>query len=397
MRQLVRSRVGVVGSVALGAALGLGPAAAAADVTLTVAAYPATVAVGGQVRLEAQFLLPPEPVTVASLTSAELGDLADAANPALVSTTCALPAVVGPDDSWGAYDFGCTYTVRLDGPAGTWTDTVTAVVRRADATEARVSATVAVQVDEGLGALAGTVTDDVTGEPLVGVPVAVEGAGGVARTASTDAAGRYGVYDLPPGEYRVSAGNGAFPEHSDYALEWYRDQGSRADADLVPVAAGATATADMELALGGRITGRVTDAETGAPLEGVDVSHAAAGTTGHLGGFPTDADGHYTIGGLSAGTYEVCVSFAAGYQELCVDGVSVRLGETAAGVDLALSQAVTPSPTPSATVSASPSPELVDTGPADGVTGLLVGGALTVLAGVLLVGVASRPRPSPRA
>ncbi len=67
----------------------------------------------------------------------------------------------------------------------------------------------------------------------------------------------------------------------------------------------------------GVMTGTVTDAHTGVPLEG-----ALVGFGGHASGFPgdlaalTDADGHYTITGIVAGTYPRVFGRGPGYDTL---------------------------------------------------------------------------------
>jgi hypothetical protein len=321
--------------VALGLAMAVAPVAVAADVSLTVVPDQTEVPPGGQVEFSALFLLPAETVTVESLTSAALGDLTDPGNPGLESTTCDLPVVVGPDDSFGAYDFGCTYVVRFDGAPGARPDTVTAVVRRASSSEVTVTAPADVTVSADVGALVGRVTDDVTGAPVDGVRVLAWGPAGSSRGDTTDASGHYGFSGLVPGAYRLHAGNLVELVPSEYAPEWYRDRADAATADTVAVVGGETSSADLALALGGRITGRVTDAATGTPVEGADVSHRDAVLGGPMGGHGTDATGRYTVAGLPSGTFEVCASLP-GYRSACVTGVDVTVRETTAGVDLLL-------------------------------------------------------------
>uniref|UniRef100_UPI001FB3E123 carboxypeptidase-like regulatory domain-containing protein n=1 Tax=Rhodothermus marinus TaxID=29549 RepID=UPI001FB3E123 len=83
----------------------------------------------------------------------------------------------------------------------------------------------------------------------------------------------------------------------------------------------------------GKITGRVIDAATGAPLPGVSVY--IEGTT--LGA-ATDVDGEYVIIGVRPGTYTVVASFV-GYATERREGVQVGSGLTTR-VDFALREEV---------------------------------------------------------
>lgn len=338
---MVGRRLGtLLGSFLLATGVIAAGPAAAADLWVGVLTDPdpARVAPGGEVQFFPVALLPAEDVTLLALTSDALGDLADPANPALQSTTCVAPlALPYPHDPYGAYDFGCTYTVRFEGPPGDRADTVRLTIRRADGTESTASASAAVTVTATLGALTGTLTDDVTGDPLPGVRVMVVGAS-TSRGATTNATGRFGFPDLAPGGYRVTAGNLVELVASDYAPEWYRDQTDLASADVVPVTAGATAVVDLALAVGGRITGTVTDAATGEPLEGADVSFRGGSIGGPMGGHLTDASGRYTLTGLPTGSYQVCAWRAKGdYPWTCLaDTVFVEVRGQAESVDLTL-------------------------------------------------------------
>ncbi len=62
----------------------------------------------------------------------------------------------------------------------------------------------------------------------------------------------------------------------------------------------------------GKITGRVTDAETGQPLPGVDVT-----VEGTMMGASTNVDGYYTILNVPPGTYTIKCSMI-GYAKTTV-------------------------------------------------------------------------------
>lgn len=73
----------------------------------------------------------------------------------------------------------------------------------------------------------------------------------------------------------------------------------------------------------GKIAGRVTDAETGSSLPGVNIF--IAGTTQ---GTATNFDGEFSIIGVSPGTYDVVASFV-GFSQQTITGVQVNAGLTA--------------------------------------------------------------------
>src|SRR5690554_2362950 len=70
-----------------------------------------------------------------------------------------------------------------------------------------------------------------------------------------------------------------------------------------------TASASIAQAQTGAVTGRVTDADTGEPLPGVNVVVEELAT-----GAATDVEGRYTISGLRPGTYTLRASFV-GYED----------------------------------------------------------------------------------
>ncbi len=160
-----------------------------------------------------------------------------------------------------------------------------------------------IALDPLLGAISGTVVDDATRLPLLGVTVT---GGGV--SATTDFRGAYGLADVRIGTYTVHA-----------ALSGY----SEGTVNGVVVADGATATADLALTatVFGSIGGKVTDAANGAGIQHATVSCGALSAT-------TAADGSYAITGVPAGEgYRVGAS-AGGYEWGTAAGVSVVTGLT---------------------------------------------------------------------
>ncbi len=83
----------------------------------------------------------------------------------------------------------------------------------------------------------------------------------------------------------------------------------------------------------GAVTGRVTDAETGAPLAGARIEIVAGG--GVVGVGAGNEQGRFLIADIAAGTYTVVASLI-GYATQRVEGVEVGAGQTALVTGLAL-------------------------------------------------------------
>ena len=200
------------------------------------------------------------------------------------------------------------------------------------------------------GTIAGTVTDEQSGTPLSVTVWIWDARGTIVYWNTSSASGTYSA-TLPPGQYRVVAGNGD-PDHVPEVydnLQWIGwPWGLTGTA--VNVTADSTSTVNFQLARVGRIHGTVTDAAGGLPLEGQDVCiwHSWAFTCG-----TTDANGVYTITGLPAGEYPVFANGTSGYGILYYDGsagvpaysgsapqgatkVTVTAGATVDGIDFAL-------------------------------------------------------------
>jgi subtilisin family serine protease len=140
------------------------------------------------------------------------------------------------------------------------------------------------------GSITGSVTDAKDGSPIVGATVS-DGA----RTALTDATGKYTINDVPAGSYQVVASKAGYQSSS----------------VTVTVLSGPAAVADLSLSriiVTGSITGSVTDAKDGSPMVGATVSDGTRAAT-------TDAFGRYTIVDVPAGSYQVVAS-KAGYESL---------------------------------------------------------------------------------
>lgn len=161
--------------------------------------------------------------------------------------------------------------------------------------------------------VSGTVTSAATGEPLAGVCVyGVRPSDGTflragGQSTCTDESGQYTVGGLPSGDVKVFFN----PTDNELLSQWAYGQSSEATAALVPVVAGQT-TGDVDAAIvaGGRIAGRVTNAKTKKPVEGVC---ATVGVYSHRSGENgtqwqsacTGPDGTYEMRGLPTGSYTV--------------------------------------------------------------------------------------------
>ena len=223
------------------------------------------------------------------------------------------------------------------------------------------------------GTISGTVTDEagiplspvvVGAVPLASIPSSISG--GFAVFGFTDPNGQYHLRPgLQAGDYKVVFVDAHFPQPT-YALEWYNDKPDFAPADPVTVALGVdTPGIDATLALGGSISGTVTDAATGAPVQEICIEIFQ--DDGKRFGPPcppglpcpvsvTAGDGTYRVDRLPGGEYAVefseCFSqFFSGFRGFLpefyndkpdlasADRVTVTVGVDTAGVDVALARA----------------------------------------------------------
>jgi len=136
----------------------------------------------------------------------------------------------------------------------------------------------------------------------------------------TDDRGVYRVFGLPPGRYKVSAGE-AMESGSvrfgfgggTYKRTFHPDVADESRAAIVEVKAGGESS-DIDIKLGGTskpfvATGRVVDADSGKPLSNVMYGYGAlVGQQQTLGAYGwtnnrTNADGQFRIDGLNAGRF----------------------------------------------------------------------------------------------
>ncbi|MBC7187185.1 MAG: carboxypeptidase regulatory-like domain-containing protein, partial [Calditrichaeota bacterium] len=232
-------------------------------------------------------------------------------------------------DSSGCYALPVrpgTYQVmaRADGYADEWYDGVS---------DRRLATPVVVVADQhtsgidfrlsAVSAIAGRVTDETGGVPIVGALVTAyqEGPGARCSSARTSEDGSYFIGNLQPGNYLVRA---AAP---DYLAEWYKEAECVRDATPVAVAAADTVQGvDFTLKRGGSITGSVRSQRTGQPIAGARVEvFSTAGPFSRVAF--ADSEGTYAVVGLPSGSYLVCAS-ARDHVPVYYDGVLTRIQAT---------------------------------------------------------------------
>lgn len=198
------------------------------------------------------------------------------------------------------------------------------------------------------GTITGTVTADMTGEPLSGIYVCampvVEGLGACGFTRDD---GTYGLHEVALGDHRVRF----YDMNGDaYVDEYYDDVDDPDDATLVAVTVtgGVVAGIDAGLALKGAIEGTLS-VDGGGPVGGGEVcALSAVGVIARCG--HALSDGTYTIAGLNPGSYRVEIRANGPYVSEFYDDVfsyaeatpvEVTVGSTTTGIDASLSRAGT--------------------------------------------------------
>ena len=175
-----------------------------------------------------------------------------------------------------------------------------------------------IRLPGGQAAIAGTVADG-AGTPVADALVALsvswreadgKVAGSVQLHARSDAQGAFAFADVPAGTVsRVEAvAPGFLP---------YRVRPGREGHEEIAVAAEGSTTVPIVLERGGTVTGRLTEAEGGAPIAGATVQlhrrrRMSEAVPYAIPPATTDADGRYRIDGVAQGSY-VALPEAQGY------------------------------------------------------------------------------------
>jgi 5-hydroxyisourate hydrolase-like protein (transthyretin family) len=220
-------------------------------------------------------------------------------------------------------------------------------------------------LDSG-GAIAGTITGGGVGLGNVQAYVLTATGNYVSSTTTRDD-GTYVIKGLRASSTYRLCFDGSFatggPSATGYLSECYLDKRwdgfeLPAGTTAVVVTAGATTSRSASLATAGAISGTVTAAADGSPLQSVFV--VARDSVGVQSFAQTDIDGTYIIRGLMSGTYSVCFDASdagggpssTGYLDQCFDNApwdgqsnptgatfTVTAGATASGKSAALSAA----------------------------------------------------------
>ena len=188
--------------------------------------------------------------------------------------------------------------------------------------------------------ISGEVTDETTGDPLIGATVLVQRLGNIhwMRKARTDSTGSYVVDRLIPGLYVVRA------NARDYLPEYYDNAEHLAEATPLQVAADDSLTdIDFQLGHGATITGLVATELDSMPIQRALVTaiHVVTKKRRHA---VSGEDGGYALRSLPEGNYAIYVR-AAGYQPEFYDNadrlqnatfVQATPPDTVSGIDVYL-------------------------------------------------------------
>ena len=150
-------------------------------------------------------------------------------------------------------------------------------------------------------------------EPVVNMRVQADDfdSGMFVSDARTDEEGDYVISALPQGRrYRVQTvpWDNPDPQFFNFVRTYWHDRLFGSDADPVPASGGLGALeehVDFHVALGGAISGYVTDDETGLPLQGINIQAWDFVRGDYVNSDNTDQHGFYIIRGLPPGQYRV--------------------------------------------------------------------------------------------
>ncbi|MBN2417126.1 carboxypeptidase regulatory-like domain-containing protein [bacterium] len=201
------------------------------------------------------------------------------------------------------------------------------------------------------GAIAGHVYESNGSTPVANINVLLyNGSGGTVTHCYTDGSGAFLLTPVSPGDYYLYTGGYTY-NGMEFYPEYYDGSSTLGGATPVTVSGEETVEGiNFTLERYARITGRVIAAATGEPIQYMMVEIIKVGDPyGCNSGF-ADANGYYTIWGVSPGTYRVrATGYQVGYGEFYVeeyynnspnaagaDPVSVSGSETISGIDFSL-------------------------------------------------------------
>ncbi len=170
------------------------------------------------------------------------------------------------------------------------------------------------------GSISGTVTNAAGGAPIASLAVRATTLDQNATvTGVTNASGEFTIPGLTPGSYFLYTSTTAGFVNEAYdniqCPGFCPSSFITAGAPVVVTPGGTTTGVDFALDAGGSITGHITNASDGSPLQNISVTvyTRIGGTTFTVGSGTTDATGLYTARGLASGTFFV-VTTGAGNQ-----------------------------------------------------------------------------------
>lgn len=191
------------------------------------------------------------------------------------------------------------------------------------------------------GVITGKVTDS-EGRPVLLAHIRLELSGKMVLPTSdirmlfTDDRGIYRIFGLRPGRYLVKAGTGfddyyhPIPRRIGKVETYYPGVTDQAKAKYVEVSAGSEASGvDIKFAAPDKVftaSGRVIDAETGAPIADAYVQLSAKGPSFPDSNSTPNARGEFRFESLGPGAYEVESQSARGDRTFYTDPLSFEVG-----------------------------------------------------------------------
>jgi len=152
--------------------------------------------------------------------------------------------------------------------------------------------------------ITGKVTSEASSAGIKGIEVCAETGGLFGHCATTDSAGEYDISGLSTADYKIAF----FSNGLNYITQYYKDTTTWADASTVTVTAGATtANINAAMAVGGEITGTVTNASLKEAAGEVKVCALESRYDFQYAEVCSysNSKGAYSLVGLATGTYEI--------------------------------------------------------------------------------------------
>ena len=169
-----------------------------------------------------------------------------------------------------------------------------------------------------LGAsISGTVTAMAGGTPFVSARVDIYSATStraqdtIRATVSTDSDGAYTLTGIPVGKYQLRASTSYWPSTE----QWLGGAATKISSEIVSVTSAGVVLAGKNFSIrpaGSAITGTVVGL-AGAPLPGIVVDAMSPTGMGMLTSATTDAEGKYSLTGLTAGDYKLRFNMSGDY------------------------------------------------------------------------------------